>query len=98
MNDIGGFTEEDFCIIFLAFGGMGILVSGILFLIQEHMARREQRAGVQSVIKPGSTAAPKAAFQNVHPLRFTALEGAFRGIAEERDRKLVGKDYPTDHI
>ena len=61
MNDIGGFTELDLCIIYLAFGGMGILVSGILFLIQERLARRDQR--------PVPAAVPKAPFHYVHTLR-----------------------------
>ena len=59
MNDIGGFTEEDFCIIFLIFGGIGILVSGLLFLIQEFRARREQRAHLESLLNQIPVDAPK---------------------------------------
>jgi hypothetical protein len=63
MNDIGGFTEEDFFIIFLAFAGMGILVSGLLFLIQERLARRDRRVLTQSVITPIPAAVPKHRFK-----------------------------------
>jgi hypothetical protein len=58
MNDIGGFSEGDFCILFLIFGGMGILVSGLLLLIQERLARRDRRVITQSVIGPVPAAVP----------------------------------------
>ena len=47
MNDIS-FSEEDFCIVFLVLGSMGILVSGLLFLIQDLQGRRNRRMQILS--------------------------------------------------
>jgi len=58
MNDIG-FSEQDFWIIFFVFAGIAILVSGLLFFIQDLRARRNQRAQIQSLQKRVLVAAPK---------------------------------------
>ena len=58
MTDIG-FSEQDFWIIFFVFGGIGILVSGLLFFIQDLRARRNQTAQIQSLQKTVPVAAPR---------------------------------------
>ena len=57
MTDIG-FSEQDFWIILLVFGGIGILASGLLFFIQDLRARRNQRAQIQSLLKSVPVTAP----------------------------------------
>ena len=42
MNDIS-FSEENFCIVFLVLGSMAILVSGLVFFIQDLQGRRNRR-------------------------------------------------------
>jgi hypothetical protein len=49
MNDIG-FSEDDFCIVLLVLGSMGILVSGLLFFIQDLQGRRNRR--MQQILSP----------------------------------------------
>jgi hypothetical protein len=47
MNDIG-FSEDDFCMVLLVLGSMGILVSGLLFSIQDLQGRRNRRMQILS--------------------------------------------------
>ena len=47
MNDIS-FSEEDFYIVFLVLGSMAILVSGLLFFIQDLQGRRNRRMQILS--------------------------------------------------
>ena len=47
MNDIR-FSGEDFCIAFLVLASMGILVSGLLFFIQDLQGRRNRRMQILS--------------------------------------------------
>ena len=74
MNDIS-FSEEDFCIVFLVLGSMGILASGLLFFIQDLHGRRNRRMQILSPLlspqpetwvsgdpgKAAALAAPRAA-------------------------------------
>jgi len=72
MNDIS-FSEEDFCIVFLVLGSVGILVSGLLFFIQDLQGRRNRRMQILSPQPetwisddPGKGAAPGAPWQETH--------------------------------
>ena len=47
MNDIS-FSEEDFCTFFLVLGSMGILVSSLLFFIQDLQGRRNRTMQILS--------------------------------------------------
>ena len=47
MNDIS-FSEEDFYIVFLVLGSMAILVSSLLFFIQDLQGRRNRRMQILS--------------------------------------------------
>jgi hypothetical protein len=51
MNDIS-FSEEDFCTVFLVLASMGILVSGLLFFIQDLQGRRNRRMQILSLLSP----------------------------------------------
>jgi hypothetical protein len=53
MNDIR-FSGEDFCIAFLVLASMGILVSGLLFFIQDLQGRRNRRMQILSLLSPQS--------------------------------------------
>ena len=69
MNDFS-FSEDDFCIVFLALGSVGILVSGLLFFIQDLQGRRNRRMQILSPQPetwvsdhPGKGATPGAPWQ-----------------------------------
>jgi hypothetical protein len=47
MNDIS-FSEDDFCMVLLVLGSMGILVSGLLFFTQDIQVRRNRRMQILS--------------------------------------------------
>jgi len=77
MNDIS-FSEDDFCMVLLVLWSMGILVSGLLFFIQDLQGRRNRRMQIlsKSLLSPqpetwvsgdpGKGAAPGAPRQETH--------------------------------
>ena len=78
MADIG-YNDQDFWIIFFVFGGIGILVSGLLFFIQDLRARRNQTAQIKSRQKPYPFIAHIMALESHPALCF--VFGIFVGFA-----------------
>ena len=99
MNDFGGFTEDDFCLVFLVFGGMGIVVSGILFLIQDHLARRDQRARIETLLKPTLMAAPKHRPYPVRSLKnHTTIPGGGEPAMTDRTKMTPKRVSPQNSL